>query len=338
MANIAQAGVLAACGALEGYAFHRAGVTVPEVLADQMLFRRMVVMKIFMSAMGTSMVTQSVMRTVSPATFDKSRFYEQASAGLWRVVGGCALLGCGMTLSGSGPTMLPAQLGAGFDSAGRIFAGMLAGGLTFAFAEHAGLVPKATSCPAKVIAPSSSRSGYQAVALPVGVACIAAAAVLEKIFPHGAEAPSGATLLPTLAGVVVGLNQVPLRYITGDGQGGSTSVMRILSICSLGKVPALKKYAVTGLASAGQLIYLYLGMVAGARLAAKEVPSVSSGFGAAREIVGGALMLLGARIANGCTCGLGISGTSELAADGFAGAAAIFGGAIATAVALNGGF
>eukprot|EP01065_Artemidia_motanka_P007971 TRINITY_DN1398_c1_g2_i1.p1 TRINITY_DN1398_c1_g2~~TRINITY_DN1398_c1_g2_i1.p1 ORF type:complete len:352 (+),score=116.97 TRINITY_DN1398_c1_g2_i1:98-1057(+) len=316
---------------MEGYAFHMSGVTSPEVLADQMLFRRMVVMKIFLSAMGSSMLAQAALRSYKNRLFDQTRFYAHKTAGLPRVVVGSLTLGVGMTLAGSGPTMLPAQLGAGVAGAPRVLAGMLAGGLLYAFLEKR--LPALTHRPS-VIGSEDGGISYEGAAVPLGAAAVAAAVALEYVFPHADEAPLSATLLPTIAGAVVGLNQVPLRLITGDGQGGSTSIMSMLATGTLGKVTALRKYAVTSVATAGQLLYLYAGMLGGARAAAAAVPA-ASGFGATREVLGGVLMMLGARVANGCTCGLGISGTSELAIDAFAGAGAIFAGAIGTAVALN---
>ena len=51
--------------------------------------------------------------------------------------------------------------------------------------------------------------------------------------------------------------------------------------------------------------------------------------------VGGFLMLLGARIADGCTSGHGISGIAQLSIGSFIAVAAMFAGGIGTAMLLR---
>eukprot|EP00662_Eupelagonemidae_sp_cell21_P020460 gene20460-biopygen77079 len=71
-------------------------------------------------------------------------------------------------------------------------------------------------------------------------------------------------------------------------------------------------------------------------------------FHRSRSFAGGVLIIVGARVAGGCTsgapryntverltCGHGISGVSELGLESFAGCAAIFGGAIGTGMAIE---
>ena len=57
---------------------------------------------------------------------------------------------------------------------------------------------------------------------------------------------------------------------------------------------------------------------------------LTSGFAPMRMAAGAFLAVVGARVAGGCTCGHGVSGTSELSVESFVGAGAIFGAAIAT--------
>ena len=55
----------------------------------------------------------------------------------------------------------------------------------------------------------------------------------------------------------------------------------------------------------------------------------------AMAFAGGFIMLLGARIADGCTSGHGISGSAQLAIGSFIAVAAMFGGAMLTAQFLR---
>jgi hypothetical protein len=325
-------------GVAEGYVFLKAGILNPQAVMDQMKFSSFIVMKLFLSAVGTSMLAQSLMSVVSKDAFDKTRKYSKTVVGYPRAVGGCALLGVGMAMAGSGPTLIPGQLGAGISSAVSVFLGALAGGLIFGLLETK-LFSTCIACPKGEKTSVDLKLGvsYAQVATPLGALLLAAAYGLELVFPHGDDPisrASGQTLLPILAGMVVGVNQLPLRLLSGKGQGGSSSVMNILATATNGAVSP--RFKLSSILSASQFLYVYVGTAAGAYLAAAAAapfPALAAPT-AARAFAGGALMLLGSRIADGCTCGHGISGFSELSVQSIAAAAAIFAGGIATAAVL----
>jgi uncharacterized membrane protein YedE/YeeE len=296
-------------------------------------------MKLFLSAVGTSMVAQSVMSVVSPDTFEKTRKYVKTSVGYSRAVLGCGLLGVGMAISGSGPTLIPGQLGAGVASSVSVLLGALMGGLIFGVIEPK-LFSTNIACGKneKTSLDLQFGTAYSTLATPIGLALLAAACGLEILVPQSGEVigkAAGSSILPVMAGAVVGLNQVPLRYLSGKGQGGSSSVMNILATATNGLVSP--RFKLTGIMSASQLLYVYVGTALGAYLAAAAAAPTPAGPtpDAARAFAGGVLMLLGSRIADGCTCGHGISGFSELGLQSIAAAAAIFAGGIATAQVLG---
>merc|ERR1712093_673456 len=112
--------------------------------------------------------------------------------------------------------------------------------------------------------------------------------------------------------------------------------MNIIATATGGAVAG--KYALTSVASAAQLLYVWGGTSLGALLGKLEHEAAYEAFAApaspspARAFLGGVCMLFGARIAMGCTCGHGISGFSELSFQSMAAAASIFAGGIATCV------
>lgn len=325
-------------GVAEGYVFFKTGLLNPQAVMDQMKFSSFIVMKLFLSAVGTSMVAQSLMSVVAKDAFEKTRKYSKTAVGYPRAVGGCALLGVGMALAGSGPTLIPGQLGAGGSSALNVFLGALTGGLIFGILEPS-FFSTNIACPKGEKTSVDLKMGvsYFKVAAPLGLLLLSSAYGLELVFPHSEDPisrASGQTMLPILAGMVVGLNQLPLRFLSGKGQGGSSSVMNIIATATNGAVSP--RFKLTSILSASQLLYVYVGTAAGAYLAAASSSSTAAAYvpTAARAFAGGVLMLLGSRIADGCTCGHGISGFSELSVQSIAAAAAIFAGGIATAAVL----
>eukprot|EP00756_Hemistasia_phaeocysticola_P018693 Hpha_TRINITY_DN15613_c0_g2::TRINITY_DN15613_c0_g2_i4::g.100098::m.100098 len=342
--------ILVVLGALEGFLLERSHVPAPEVIYDQMIFRRFAVMKMFFSALGASMLAQIVYRAYKPEEFEKSRFYKYKVSGYVRVVVGCALLGIGMTLCGTGPSMLPATFFVA-ESAWRILAGCFLGGITFALLDSFVFPLKArkelaTDDDATVLENVAGGS-YSKWAAVFGTVLVLCSIALEVIFPF--DGCSGQFRCnepiptvrnawpPTLAGLVIGLNQIPLRMITGDGQGGSTWYMNVISTLSFGKLSSVEGMEMTKLKNCYQAIFAVVGVTAGAVLSGGvydelfEFPNFHWG----RDVAGGFLIIFGSRMASGCTCGHGISGSSELSLESLAGTCAIFGGGIATGMIIE---
>eukprot|EP00760_Papus_ankaliazontas_P013575 PhM_4_TR15822/c0_g1_i1/m.22142 len=324
--ELAGCAALLALGTLEGYAFIASGMFPPAVILDQMKFRRFVVMKLFLSAVGSSMVFQSIMSKISKEDFEKSRFYTRSTVGVMRSAGGCALLGVGMAIAGSGPSLIPTQI-AGVADGYNVLIGAMIGGALYSLVEPRLPAP---SVPKDILGIDEMlKVPYAKVAVPFGLTLLGAAYGFELLFPHASDVVGLGIhtpwLNPIVAGCVIGMNQIPIRFITADGQGGSTSVMSIVNMLSLGKLA--KRSAVKGFASLYQFFYMYGGTLLGAYVALQSAGgSPAPNFSCTRRMLGGALMLIGARFANGCTCGHGISGFSELSTVSIAAACSIFGG------------
>jgi len=159
---------------------------------------------------------------------------------------------------------------------------------------------------------------------------------------------------PYTAGIVIGLLQIPALLLVGTVLGVSSSFVTVAaSLLSFVDANALNvPYFKNHVSSAKDWwqVALMAGIVLGAfistRLAGTGRPAMSgfwprvagiSSFAQrfALGLAGGVLLLLGARIANGCTTGHGLSGLSQLAVSSFFAVAAIFVGGIFASMFLK---
>ena len=157
---------------------------------------------------------------------------------------------------------------------------------------------------------------------------------------------------PYLAGIVIGLLQIPAFLIVETALGASSSNVTVgVWLTSLIDPSILDiKYASSHVAATaknwwqvalvgGVAVGAFISMkMSGARRAGRS-PIWSRVLGSAsptkRYVVaffGGFIMLFGARIADGCTSGHGLSGMAQLSVGSTGAVAAMFAGGIATAM------
>ena len=159
---------------------------------------------------------------------------------------------------------------------------------------------------------------------------------------------------PYLAGVVIGLLQIPAFLIIETALGASSSYVTVGALVTSWVDPSILtiKYASSHVTTTGKnwwQVALVGGIAIGAFLSmklsgarretispiwARALGSASPAKRYAVAFGGGFLMLLGARIADGCTSGHGISGMAQLAVGSTVAVAAMFAGGIATATLL----
>ena len=160
---------------------------------------------------------------------------------------------------------------------------------------------------------------------------------------------------PYLAGAVIGLLQIPAFLLIGTALGASSSYVTVSATLASLLDPGIEglAYAAKHLSGAKNWwqVALVAGIALGAFLSARLSGSLrrgaispvwkralGTGSPATRfalAFAGGFLVLLGARIADGCTSGHGISGMAQLAVSSFIAVGAMFAGGIATALLFN---
>lgn len=157
---------------------------------------------------------------------------------------------------------------------------------------------------------------------------------------------------PYVAGIVIGLLQIPAFLLIETALGASSSYVTIGGLVASWLDPAALKidYIARHIAATGKnwwQVALVAGVAIGALLSVKfsgahrqpispiwsrALGSVSPAHRYTMAFIAGFIMLLGARIADGCTSGHGLSGTAQLAVGSIVAVAAMFAGGIVTAM------
>ena len=159
---------------------------------------------------------------------------------------------------------------------------------------------------------------------------------------------------PYVAGIVIGLLQIPAFLLIETALGASSSYVTVGGLIASWVDPSILKidYVAKYLALTGKnwwQVALVGGIAVGALISMKlsgaqrqaispiwtrALGSASPTRRYAVAFAAGFIMLFGARIADGCTSGHGLSGTAQLAVGSMVAVAAMFAGGIATALTL----
>ena len=167
-------------------------------------------------------------------------------------------------------------------------------------------------------------------------------------------APSDKAWSPYAAGVVIGLLQIPAFLIIETALGTSSSYVTVGGAIASWLDPALARidYVARHISDAPKnwwQVALVAGIAIGAFLSmqlskavrqpispiwTRALGSASAGRRYAVAFAAGFLMLFGARVADGCTSGHGLSGLAQLAVGSTVAVAAMFAGGILAAMSL----
>jgi uncharacterized membrane protein YedE/YeeE len=159
---------------------------------------------------------------------------------------------------------------------------------------------------------------------------------------------------PYVAGIIIGLLQIPAFLIIETALGASSSYVTIGGLVTSVIDPSILniEYVARHVAATAKnwwqvalVAGIAIGAFASARLSGarrqpispiwtRAIGSASPAKRYAMAFAAGFLMLLGARIADGCTSGHGLSGIAQLAVGSFVAVIAMFAGGIGTAFLL----
>lgn len=159
---------------------------------------------------------------------------------------------------------------------------------------------------------------------------------------------------PYLAGIVIGLLQIPAFLLIETALGASSSYVTVGGVIASWIDPSILKidYVARHVATTGKnwwQVALVVGIAIGAFLSMKlsgarrkpispiwgrALGSTSPMKRYAVAFAGGFMLLFGARIADGCTSGHGLSGMAQLAVGSTVAVVAMFAGGIVTAKLL----
>ncbi len=159
---------------------------------------------------------------------------------------------------------------------------------------------------------------------------------------------------PYAAGILIGLLQIPAFLLINTALGASSSFVTVAASLAglfdpaINAIPYFKNHVST--AKDWWQVALVVGVAFGAFISVKMAgttrPAMSEIWGRVMGIrsfparlavafAGGFILLLGARIANGCTSGHGLSGLSQLAVSSLIAMAAMFASGIAISAFLK---
>ena len=159
---------------------------------------------------------------------------------------------------------------------------------------------------------------------------------------------------PYAAGILIGLLQIPAFLLIHTALGASSAYVTVAGHLAGIVDPAVAQIDYVGRHLAGAKNWWQVALVIGvalgaglsARLSGARRPAMSTvwerGLGITTlsgrlplAFVAGFIMLFGARVADGCTSGHGLSGMAQLAIGSFIAVAAMFAGGIATALLMR---
>jgi len=341
-------------GLLFGFMMVRSFVCAPSSIRGQFTFERWIMLKMFLSAAVASQLCLVMVSHLRPETFQRAREAACSSGGLFTAAIGGAILGVGMAIAGACPGMVLPQVGANIPWSFLTIGGGLTG--TFAYSSvDAYLTPlKGGFQTSHETADELLGISYAKLALPMMLVCTFIVAMLEYLTPWNSAQESFVMSLPgswlsaarwppQVAGAAIGLLQLPFAMLLGKTLGSSSSYV---TVCAqwLAFVPREERQSYRYLEAKRcglwenlwQPLYLLSAAIGGYLAASTAEPSqlgpdVIPGVGPASAFVGGFLMLFGARLADGCTSGHGLSGMAFLSLKSFVAVPAMFLGGIVTA-------
>lgn len=338
------------CGMAFGFVLHKAGVYRASVIIGQFNFTHFRMLKMFLTAATTSTLSLTTMYYSNEYAAEKAtpigQDYEGPIGVPLTALGG-ALLGLGMAVAGCCPGTLWVQLGAGSYRSLVALGGGAASSVLFAYLKD----PWINKASRVGILPRGKRTihgllGVSRLAAGLGFAAMLAIIVvlLEVFLPEHGEAThrfDQVTWSPVLCGAVVGLLQIPLLLLVGDNLGSSSSVLWMVanttSLFNCAPFKTLHKFKSNPL---HWQIILVLAAALGSFLAYKSSPedalyNIGEDVSLVRVALGGALVLFGARLADGCTSGHGITGMGHLTLRSLIAVGAMFGTAILSSLVIH---
>ena len=251
------------------------------------------------------------------------------------IIGG-AMVGAGMTLTGACPGTVLVQLSTGVRSGWLVMLGGVLGGILYVkIAPHLRRdLPSsgATSNNHTVHSKFNLRADH--VILAYEATCLAIITLATSLGPKGAYVP----LHPILGGLLIGGAQAASLMMTGNPLGVSTGYEEIGQYFWRYWTSLVGSKRAQGPAPSTRAITFALGILVGSWTLVRSIAAArvttDMQIAPVSAVLGGCIMVLGARLAGGCTSGHGITGMALLSISSIITVASMFGGGIALAQLL----
>merc|ERR1711862_926486 len=247
---------------------------------------------------------------------------------------GGLILGSGMYLTGACPGTIWAQIGVVVTDSLIVLAGGMAGSVCYSYIAK--YLP--VGAPGKFVHDLLGVP-FLTVALPLFGGIIVTMAAIEYFQKKNTN--QQVNWKPYVSGAIIGLLQIPAFYYMGTGLGTSSALLTIPGtfLRAVGITnPVITKY--TSFTKNYWQVGLDAGIILGTYLYSKYY-SKNQGMDMAEskqtsnptvKFIGGFLLAMGARLADGCTSGHGLTGVANLSVTSIVAVAGMFGSGMALGV------
>ncbi|UJR14384.1 hypothetical protein I4U23_001381 [Adineta vaga] len=346
-------------GVLFGFLMNKATVFLTPTIRKQMVFQRFVMLKMFLAAVGVSMLSVAILELVRKSLYGKVLVDDieyNCRRGIIHYIAGGSLIGLGMVICGSCPGTIFVQVGSGIFNSLFTCLGALLGTFFYYIVIHDRITKERLPSTSPVFRRLSDILHTPSVVLHsiFGLVFLGAAIGLEFFVPWRSDLdyyfrdrsfmnPDSmigsvfrmAAWPPSLCGAGVGLLQLffilLLEMTLGASSAFSVLAAQVCRIKSIGRaLPSLSSLS-SGLEN--YTIFLFgVAAIGGSALSSTLSHTIplgpENGTNVLASVLGGFLLFIGARCAGGCTSGQGISGTTHLLLGSLLTTACIFGSGI----------
>ncbi len=242
-------------GLVFGFAMEKGSVHVPSVIRDQMLFSSNRMLSMFLSAAGTSALVIAILKLVRAPTEDAFKEYSTHAkrGGLSLLLGGL-ILGLGMQLSGSCPGTVWIQAGGLVPKFHLVWAGGLTAALVFSYIhptlQQSGLFEIGRDF---IVRHPQLPDPYGITGFLVAAFFWGVVGIVHLLDPpavsHGGNVLTQAMWHPAMAGLFVGLLELPAALVWKELFGSSQSYVTLISNLLASVGARSKSFAITILAA-----------------------------------------------------------------------------------------
>ncbi|KAH8724987.1 hypothetical protein GQ44DRAFT_827096 [Phaeosphaeriaceae sp. PMI808] len=321
-------------GALFGAALASSGVYLPSVIVSQMQLAKFHMLKVFMTASAISALVFALFDRIG---LSKTKPRPPSPLGVFsrydgNILGGC-MVGLGMTLTGACPGTALVQLSTGIGSARYVMTGCVLGGITYArLSEYLRKNQACDMVHSNLTLQSKFGFGTPYTVLSYEVLCLIFISLVMMLDPT----QNPILLHPLLGGSLIGAAQAMALILTGNPVGVSTAY-EVVGLFFWRIWRSLFGYDQKTAASLPlKSVFFAVGITVGALVRSQSIPLTDldpdAGITAPRGVLGGFIMVLGARLAGGCTSGHGISGMSMFSISSFITVVSMFLGGFGSAL------
>lgn len=315
-------------GGLFGSALTVSGVASPQIIINQLQLKDFHMLLTFLTASACSASIFALADYTNFATIARkdSTGYGWVNRFDGNVTGGL-LLGLGMGLTGACPGTMVVQSASGVPNSRLLLTGAMLGGILFVKWSQSHPVQPCTTRYQSHDRPPSARGAYTARSLLFGYEAVAVLTILaiSQLAPRG-QYP----LHPVLGGMLIGLAQAASVLVSRKPLGVSGAYEDIGRACwalvQRGGLPSAQNSIFLGSMFVGAKAVLHAIKWTGESLSTSDQISPFS------SLLGGFLLVFGARLGGGCTTGHGISGMSSLGVGSFISVSSMFGSGIGLAL------